>query len=69
MYKMIGPALVRQDTLEAQSNVSKRLEFIGGGRAREGAGRGREGGGQPCPVGTAAAEAFGMVVAYYWTTL
>ncbi len=30
MYKMIGPALVKQDTLEAQSNVNKRLEFIGG---------------------------------------
>lgn len=29
VYKMIGPALVRQDTLEAQSNVNKRLEFIG----------------------------------------
>lgn len=27
---MIGPALVKQDTLEAQSNVNKRLEFIGG---------------------------------------
>ena len=31
MYKMIGPVLVRQDTLEARSNVDKRLEFIGGG--------------------------------------
>ncbi|KAL4418789.1 hypothetical protein ABPG77_005503 [Micractinium sp. CCAP 211/92] len=30
VYKMIGPALVKQDTLEAQSNVNKRLEFIGG---------------------------------------
>ena len=29
---MIGPVLVRQDTLEARSNVDKRLEFIGGGR-------------------------------------
>jgi len=36
VYKMIGPALVRQDTLEAQSNVSKRLEFIGGEWVREG---------------------------------
>jgi hypothetical protein len=31
VYKMIGPVLVRQDTLEARSNVDKRLEFIGGG--------------------------------------
>jgi prefoldin beta subunit len=30
VYKMIGPVLVRQDTLEARSNVSKRLEFIAG---------------------------------------
>ncbi|KAL4423648.1 hypothetical protein ABPG75_000949 [Micractinium tetrahymenae] len=30
VYKMIGPALVKQDTLEAQSNVNKRLEFIAG---------------------------------------
>ena len=29
MYKLIGPALVRQDLPEATSNVSKRLEFIG----------------------------------------
>jgi prefoldin beta subunit len=30
VYKLIGPALVRQDIPEATSNVSKRLEFIGG---------------------------------------
>ncbi|KAI3432816.1 hypothetical protein D9Q98_010400 [Chlorella vulgaris] len=30
VYKMIGPVLVRQDTMEARSNVSKRLEFIAG---------------------------------------
>ncbi|PSC67292.1 Prefoldin subunit 6 [Micractinium conductrix] len=30
VYKMIGPALVRQDGNEAQANVGKRLEFIGG---------------------------------------
>ncbi|KAG7672401.1 hypothetical protein Ndes2437A_g02381 [Nannochloris sp. 'desiccata'] len=29
VYKQIGPALVHQDHLEATSNVSKRLEFIG----------------------------------------
>lgn len=28
VYKQIGPALVRQDMVEATSNVSKRLEFI-----------------------------------------
>ncbi|EFN52203.1 hypothetical protein CHLNCDRAFT_139019 [Chlorella variabilis] len=30
VYKMIGPVLVRQDTLEARANVGKRLEFIAG---------------------------------------
>ena len=29
VYKQIGPALIRQDHMEATSNVSKRLEFIG----------------------------------------
>ena len=29
VYKQIGPALIRQDHIEATSNVSKRLEFIG----------------------------------------
>lgn len=47
MYKMIGPALVRQDTLEARSNVGKRLEFIGGasrgGLPARGMGMGDEG--------------------------
>ncbi|KAK9823887.1 hypothetical protein WJX72_006190 [[Myrmecia] bisecta] len=30
VYKLIGPALVKQDPVEAKSNVSKRLEFIRG---------------------------------------
>ncbi len=30
VYKMIGPALVRQEPGEAAANVGKRLEFIGG---------------------------------------
>jgi prefoldin beta subunit len=29
VYKLIGPALVKQDTLEAAANVTKRLEYIG----------------------------------------
>ena len=32
VYKMIGPALVRQEPGEAAANVGKRLEFIGGAR-------------------------------------
>lgn len=28
VYKMIGPALVKQDMVEAKSNVTKRLDFI-----------------------------------------
>jgi len=28
IYKLIGPALVPQDSTEAKSNVEKRLEFI-----------------------------------------
>lgn len=28
MYKLIGPTLIRQDPVEATSNVQKRLEFI-----------------------------------------
>lgn len=34
MYKLIGPALVRQDALEARANVKKRLEFIASELAR-----------------------------------
>lgn len=30
VYKLIGPALLKQDKDEATSNVRKRLEFIGG---------------------------------------
>ena len=29
VYKLIGPALIKQDPVEAKSNVQKRLEFIG----------------------------------------
>jgi len=29
VYKLIGPVLVKQDRLEATSNVQKRLDFIG----------------------------------------
>ncbi|OQS01623.1 hypothetical protein ACHHYP_00529 [Achlya hypogyna] len=28
VYKLVGPVLLKQDTAEAKSNVSKRLEFI-----------------------------------------
>jgi prefoldin beta subunit len=28
VYKLVGPVLLKQDTTEAKSNVSKRLEFI-----------------------------------------
>ena len=28
VYKLIGPALVKQDMVEAKSNVTKRLEYI-----------------------------------------
>jgi chaperonin cofactor prefoldin len=28
VYKQIGPAMIKQDLVEAQTNVSKRLEFI-----------------------------------------
>ena len=28
MYKLIGPVLIKQDLVEAKSNVQKRLEFI-----------------------------------------
>ena len=28
MYKLIGPTLIRQDPVEAKSNVQKRLDFI-----------------------------------------
>ncbi|KAK9838497.1 hypothetical protein WJX81_003383 [Elliptochloris bilobata] len=34
VYKLIGPALIKQDLVEAKANVSKRLEFIGGELAR-----------------------------------
>ena len=30
IYKLIGPVLIKQDPLEATSNVKKRLEFIQG---------------------------------------
>ncbi|CAE6454366.1 hypothetical protein ACGC1H_007654 [Rhizoctonia solani] len=30
IYKMVGPVLVKQDPVEAKSNVDKRLEFIKG---------------------------------------
>ena len=28
VYKLIGPVLIKQDLVEAKSNVGKRLEFI-----------------------------------------
>jgi prefoldin beta subunit len=28
VYKLIGPVLIKQDLVEAKSNVEKRLEFI-----------------------------------------
>ena len=34
VFKLIGPALIKQDLVEAKANVSKRLEFIGGELAR-----------------------------------
>ena len=34
MFKLIGPALVKQDPVEATSNVQKRLEFINGELSR-----------------------------------
>lgn len=30
VYKLVGPMLIKQDLVEAKSNVSKRLEYIGG---------------------------------------
>ena len=30
MYKLVGPALIKQDPVEAKSNVQKRLDYIGG---------------------------------------
>lgn len=30
VFKLIGPALIRQDLVEAKSNVSKRIEYIKG---------------------------------------
>jgi prefoldin beta subunit len=30
VYKLIGPAMIKQDLLEANTNVSKRLEYING---------------------------------------
>lgn len=30
VYKLIGPVLVKQDQLEATTNVDKRIEFIKG---------------------------------------
>ncbi len=29
VYKLVGPALIKQDLDEARSNVEKRLQFIG----------------------------------------
>lgn len=34
VYKLIGPALIKQDPVEAKANVRKRLEFIEGELAR-----------------------------------
>jgi prefoldin beta subunit len=28
VYKLIGPAMIKQDLVEAKTNVSKRLEYI-----------------------------------------
>ena len=28
MYKLIGPALIKQDVTEAKANVDKRIEYI-----------------------------------------
>jgi len=30
VFKLIGPALIRQDTAEAQASVNKRLDYING---------------------------------------
>jgi prefoldin beta subunit len=30
VFKLIGPALIKQDLVEAKSNVSKRIEYIKG---------------------------------------
>ncbi len=34
VYKLIGPTLIKQDPVEAKSNVQKRLEFIDGELSR-----------------------------------
>eukprot|EP00741_Cyanophora_paradoxa_P005595 tig00000912_g5423.t1 len=34
VYKLIGPALIKQDLSEVKGNVAKRLEFIGSELAR-----------------------------------
>ena len=34
VYKLIGPTLIKQDPVEAKSNVNKRLEFINGELSR-----------------------------------
>lgn len=34
VYKLIGPTLIRQDLVEAKSNVNKRLDFIKGELSR-----------------------------------
>ena len=34
VYKLIGPTLIKQDPVEAKSNVNKRLEFIKGELSR-----------------------------------
>ena len=34
VYKLIGPTLIKQDPVEAKSNVNKRLDFIKGELSR-----------------------------------
>ena len=41
VYKLIGPTLIKQDPVEAKSNVNKRLEFITGGAVQAGRTPGR----------------------------
>lgn len=30
VYKLVGPALIKQDPLEAKANVNERIEFVSG---------------------------------------
>ena len=30
VYKLVGPVLVKQDLIEARSNVQKRIDYING---------------------------------------